>query len=148
MDRPATVLVVDDDEDIRFTTRSVLEEEGYAVLLAADGEEALRYLRALPRPKLVLLDLRMPEMDGHVFLRALQADTELASIPVIILSAASEEVATGLPYPSLRKPFELEALLRAVAAHVPASRTLPASGTQETHYWTVHHPANPSKSAR
>ena len=142
MDTRATVLVVDDDEDIRFATRSVLEEEGYAVQLAANGEEALRCLRSPPQPKLVLLDLRMPEMDGHAFLRELEADPELGRalqrVPVIILSAASDDVTGALPYASLRKPFELAALLEAVAAQLPTARPAPpASGTQETRIGTL-----------
>ncbi len=106
-----TLMVVDDDADIRDMLAEVLEAEGYRVICAADGEEALRVLRqGPPYPSLILLDLMMPGMDGWEF-RALQAkDPALAGIPVIVLTA------DGKPAPidaagHLTKPVPLQALL-------------------------------------
>jgi CheY-like chemotaxis protein len=83
-----TVLVVDDDEDIRFAMSDTLEAEGYRVLLAEDGLDALAKLRAgSERPNLILLDLMMPKMDGSSFCAAKRQDPELSPIPVVIVSA-------------------------------------------------------------
>jgi CheY-like chemotaxis protein len=82
------VLVVDDDPATCAGLASALEAEGYAVAQAADGSEALQALRAGLRPGLILLDLAMPGMDGWAFLRERERDAELASIPVIVVSAA------------------------------------------------------------
>jgi len=83
-----TLLVVDDDEDIRLAMYDTLEAEGYQVLLAEDGEDALRTLRAAAAPpSLILLDLMMPNLDGPGFCAAQQQDPALARIPVVIISA-------------------------------------------------------------
>jgi CheY-like chemotaxis protein len=83
-----TVLVVDDDEDIRFAMSDTLEAEGYRVLLAEDGLDALAKLRAGgERPHLILLDLMMPNMDGGAFCAAKRQDPQLSPIPVVIVSA-------------------------------------------------------------
>ena len=73
MEAHHTLLVVDDDMDIRDALQDALELEGYAVQLAADGLEALERLRSSePRPQLILLDLMMPRMDGVAFREALR----------------------------------------------------------------------------
>jgi CheY-like chemotaxis protein len=85
-----TVLVVDDDEDIRLAMSDTLEAEGYRVVLAEDGLDALAKLRAgSERPNLILLDLMMPNMDGSGFCAAKQQDPALSAIPVVIVSADS-----------------------------------------------------------
>jgi len=82
-----TVLVVDDEESIRFLYREELEEEGYTVITAADGEEALRKVRS-DKPDLITLDIRMPGMDGiEVLQRIREMDKE---IPVIMSTAYGE----------------------------------------------------------
>jgi CheY-like chemotaxis protein len=68
------VLIVEDDEDIRTTTADILLEEGYSVRLAANGKEALGWLRAGLRPCVILLDLMMPVMSGYEFLKTLRAE--------------------------------------------------------------------------
>lgn len=112
-----TVLVVDDDPYIREALAEVLEDEGYPVATAADGEEALERLAGAPAPALILLDLRMPGMSGWELRRRLLADPSLAGIPVVLLSADSrlEEAQAVLGAAgSLRKPPSLEDLLAAV----------------------------------
>ena len=80
------VLIVDDDEDMRRHARSVLEREGWPVVEAGDGVEALdRVAQAIPR--LILLDLDMPIMDGFDFLRAFRARSGCADVPVVVLTA-------------------------------------------------------------
>jgi CheY-like chemotaxis protein len=81
-----SVLLVDDDTDMRHHARTMLERDGWSVVEAANGEEALdRVTEALPR--VVLLDLEMPIMDGFDFLRAFRARPGCASIPVVVLTA-------------------------------------------------------------
>jgi DNA-binding response OmpR family regulator len=114
-----TVLVVEDEEDIRDTVAEALLDEGYDVVRACDGAEALEKLRAC-RPGLVLLDLMMPRMDGWAFRAAQREDPAVSRIPVIVLSA--EGKVTGLDAAGfLRKPFELDELLTAVRHQVAAA---------------------------
>lgn len=114
------VLVVDDDDDIRNDLAEMLREEGFAVETAADGEEALRRLRAGSRPRLILLDLMMPKMNGWDFRAEQRRDPLLAAIPVAIIS--------GVPKPNdggafldtvawLRKPFDLDLLMATIQSH-------------------------------
>jgi CheY-like chemotaxis protein len=84
------VLVVEDNAETRGVVEMLLEINGYAVALACDGAEALDYLRAGNRACLIVLDLRMPVMDGWTFLRILKDDPALADIPVIAFSANLE----------------------------------------------------------
>ncbi|MBI2391916.1 MAG: response regulator [Deltaproteobacteria bacterium] len=118
-----TILVVDDDEDICSLVAAILEDEGYAVRTAANGAEALKNLRTLGKPDLILLDMKMPVMDGWEFARRLR--TECADdVPVVVFSAAenpalraSEVHAKGW----IGKPLELDALLDAVSRNVRSS---------------------------
>jgi CheY-like chemotaxis protein len=87
MKRKDPILVVDDDEDIRESLRDLLEEDGFPVLTASHGEEALAKLRTSVRPCLIILDLMMPIMDGYQFHEALKADPALRKLPVLILTA-------------------------------------------------------------
>lgn len=113
-----TLLVVDDDLDIRDALQDVFELEGYAVLLAADGLEALAQLRQVETPPgLILLDLMMPRMDGFAFREALRHDSALSDIPVLVASADLDikGAAEGLDVAGwLRKPLDLSELLSAV----------------------------------
>ncbi|QSQ22181.1 response regulator [Pyxidicoccus parkwayensis] len=113
-----TLLVVDDDLDIRDALQDVFELEGYAVLLAADGLEALAQLRQVETPpRLILLDLMMPRMDGFAFREALRHEAALSDIPVLVASADLDVkgAAEGLDVAGwLRKPLDLSELLSAV----------------------------------
>jgi CheY-like chemotaxis protein len=80
------VLVVEDDEATRLVVRRVLEAEGCDVAEAANGRIGLDRL-AEQRPSLVLLDLVMPEMDGFEFLEAMREQSDLATVPVIVVTA-------------------------------------------------------------
>lgn len=108
------VLVVDDDPDIRAIVRLVLEEEGYAVVLASNGQEALIRV-AEDRPRLVLLDLTMPVMNGWQCNNWLQ-DT-VPDLPVIFMSAglrARQEAEAHRAAGYLSKPFDLAELVSTV----------------------------------
>ena len=78
-----TILVVDDDPDVRQLLQRHLSREGFQVLTAAGGEEGLRLARQV-RPRAITLDVMMPGMDGWAVLTALKKDPELATIPVLL----------------------------------------------------------------
>jgi CheY-like chemotaxis protein len=91
----APILIVDDNPETRAALTAVLETEGYHVATATDGQEGLDYLRAGRPACLVILDLRMPIMDGWEFLREVRDDPELAKIPIVAFSAAVESDVPG-----------------------------------------------------
>jgi len=115
--RRRDVLVVDDDADIREVVQSILACDGYAVRSAENGAQALELVRA-QRPDLILLDIRMPVMDGREFHRRLgQLDPE-RRIRVAMMSAYADldEISGALAVDArLRKPFEMEELQATVA---------------------------------
>ena len=109
-----SILVVDDDSDIRDTLTDILGEEGYRVAGVRNGREALAYLSARTRPSLILLDMMMPEMDGWRFRQEQQRNPAIAGIPVVILSAhgSVREAALALGAADyLRKPLRVDNLL-------------------------------------
>jgi CheY-like chemotaxis protein len=111
------VLVVDDDPDIRETVREILEEQGYRVLDAENGLEALGRLRAGSMPDLILLDLSMPIMGGPEFCSERQKDPALSRIPVVVVTATGspdQKVSRLLINGLLRKPVGLDELLGTV----------------------------------
>jgi CheY-like chemotaxis protein len=113
MTHGGTVLVVEDDLDIREVMRMVLEASGYQVLEAGDGAEALAVARA-HRPRLILLDLMMPGMDGFQFRESQLRDPAIAAIPVVIVSgggAVPEKAAELGAAGYLVKPTDLQRLL-------------------------------------
>jgi CheY-like chemotaxis protein len=81
-----TILVVDDDPLIRDAVRELLSEEGYAVQVAEDGLEALERLSQMGPPALILLDLRMPRLDGWQFLARRESVGRGERVPVVLLS--------------------------------------------------------------
>jgi CheY-like chemotaxis protein len=112
-----SVMVVEDDADIRSALVTILSEEGYAVLSARHGREALEALRGGARPDVILLDLMMPVMNGADFRLAQLADPTLAHIPVVVLTADGtfrEAAQTLGAAAAFSKPFELGALLSSI----------------------------------
>jgi CheY-like chemotaxis protein len=108
------ILVIDDDPAIRATVAEILMSEGYAVATATNGADGLHSLEKID-PALVLLDMRMPIMDGWGFARAIQARG--IDIPILVMTAAQDarrwahEIgAEGY----IAKPFDVSALLNAV----------------------------------
>lgn len=89
-DQPA-VLVAEDDEQIAYLLQFLLEREGYRVLLARDGHEAQRLIDDIPPPQLTILDIMMPYADGFELLARLRAKPDWHNIPVIMLTARSQE---------------------------------------------------------
>lgn len=109
----ATVLVVDDDDDLRETVRGMLECEGYATIGVRNGAEALAVLEESAKPSLVLLDLVMPIMNGWALLDALSLDQRWAGIPRLVMSSLYPGLNIGTT-PSVRKPFEWGPFMSAV----------------------------------
>ena len=111
------VMVVDDDDEIREALSDVLADEGYEVVGARDGQQALDYLKTGRRPNAILLDLWMPVMDGWQLRHELLSDSKLSDIPVIVLTAVRDQRAQGLMVADvLTKPVQLERLLGVLAA--------------------------------
>jgi len=111
------ILVVDDEVEIRRTLAEILEDEGYRVDLAENGQEALGLIDPDCPPVLILLDLMMPVMDGWTFLAALRSEQGLARIPVVIVSAASHHAPAPSPPVKqvMSKPLSIDRLLEAVS---------------------------------
>ncbi|HKW21491.1 MAG TPA: response regulator [Ktedonobacterales bacterium] len=127
----AHVLVVDDDASIRDLVRMVLEDEGYAVAEAADGQAALDLLRVFAPPAVVIVDGFMPRLSGLELLAIVAREPGLAWRHAYVLATGSSEIAvplggtqaTAMPVRLLAKPFDIQTLLEVVAA---AAATLPS----------------------
>lgn len=120
MDAPL-VLVVDDDDDIRTMLGWVLEANGYRVACAADGDAALEWLRTHDPPRLALVDLMMPKIDGDDLVREIRRLPGFAGLPIVIVSghgAAAESARAAGAVGWLAKPVELDELLETVARFV------------------------------
>jgi CheY-like chemotaxis protein len=113
-----TVLVIEDDGDIRETIAELLEERNYRPLLASNGAVALVELRAVQtKPCLILLDVMMPVMDGRTFRVQQQTDPSLHDIPVVVLSAHADARAAAVEMNAdgfLKKPIDLGRLMETV----------------------------------
>jgi DNA-binding response OmpR family regulator len=109
-----SILLVDDERDLVFYTKLFLEEKGYEVTEAYDGQQALEVLETF-RPDLVLLDVTMPRLSGWDVLKRMQEDPEKVDIPVLMLTARSEDAdkargwELGVTWYQT-KPFELDEL--------------------------------------
>jgi two-component system response regulator MprA len=118
-----TVLVVDDEPTLRSILVDVLVDEGYAVVTARDGQEALEIF-ARDAPDLVLMDVMMPRMDGPTAVRALRALPNGTTVPIVLASAVMSSNGVDLGIDGfLRKPFELDDLLQLIGrlVDVPGS---------------------------
>jgi len=114
---PKTILVVDDKASVRMLVREYLTEQGFRVVVAADGREAL-YAARHEKPDLILLDIMMPEMDGYEFISAHRRE---ADTPIILLTARLEETdkVLGLELGAddyITKPFGMRELLARIRA--------------------------------
>jgi len=110
-----SILLIDDDADTRRSLREYLTGEGFLVHTARDGQHALNVLERI-QPDLILLDYKMPVMDGKQFLSVMRRTPQLQPIPVVILSAATREWsgANLEVVDVLTKPVDLELLLATV----------------------------------
>jgi CheY-like chemotaxis protein len=102
-----TVLVVDDDANVRSLYVDALEESGHLVMTATDGLDAMRRLNDGAAPCVVLADVRMPRMDGFELARAVGRDPRLASMPVVVMTG---DKILSFTSPALDKPFSVPEL--------------------------------------
>ena len=117
---PRTVLIVEDDLDIRETLKLEMELQGFHVLVAAEGAEALAVLRSAGAGdvSLIVLDLMMPGMNGYDFRSEQLADPALAHIPVLIMTGFGDAAAAAARLgcrAGINKPFSLDTLSEAIA---------------------------------
>ncbi len=117
----AKVLIVDDDDGIRYVLRELLAEEGFQVYTASNGAEALEMLQREGKC-IILLDMRMPGMDGRAVLQALEANPRLKRKARVALMSAGWGLTQPRPNPQpamvqaiLEKPFELDTVVEVVS---------------------------------
>ncbi|SRR6266496_3161482 len=118
------VLIVEDDSALREALTQVLTDEGYELLSARDGLEAVNCLRKGHRPDVILLDLSMPVVNGWEFRMFQKRDPDLAHIPVILITAGDysrDEVAWLEPSALIRKPLDLPYLLSVIRRYCASS---------------------------
>ena len=121
------VLVVEDDNDLRESLSQALRDNGFSVVSANNGQQALEALEAGARPSVILLDLMMPILNGWELRDALRDDPRFAEIPQLVISAYMDEAeqhVLALPADDcIRKPFHIRILIEAIERHcAPRSR--------------------------
>jgi CheY-like chemotaxis protein len=122
MKQAGMILIVEDDPDIRLDLAEILRGEGYDVVTAGEGHEALDRLRGAGCPSVILLDLMMDGMNGWDFRDQQLQDPALAGIPVVILSGLVEgprHAANLAAADLIVKPIALDSLLETVHRHCP-----------------------------
>ena len=125
-DQPRRILLVEDDRFLRKAAETTLKQQGYTVITAADGEEALRVARSAP-PDLILLDVIMPKLNGFQVLDALKKDPTTAHVPVIILSNLGQDrdvqqaMEAGATAYFIKADLSLQALVQRVGETLAAS---------------------------
>lgn len=112
------ILVVDDEEDMRYAVKMQLEANGYEVLTAKDGQEGLTLARK-ETPDLIILDLMLPKLDGYQVCRMLKFDNKYKGIPIVIFTARAQTGDEELGYQVgadayVAKPFEPKRLLEKI----------------------------------
>ena len=117
-----TILVVEDDANVLAILTASLEGEGYAVVAAWDGRQALEWVRSVP-PDLILLDMMLPVMSGYDAMAALKAEPATAAIPVVGISAKATvedvELASDLGVDAyITKPFRIAQVLHTIEAYI------------------------------
>jgi len=118
----ARIFVVDDDPDMAYSTRTVLEMHGYEVVVFHDSRKAIDEIRK-QKPDLILMDMMMPEFSGAEAVKLIKSDETLANIPIIIVTGllSPEEyfemtriAVDGKTYKTLCKPYKIDELLKVV----------------------------------
>lgn len=115
------ILIVEDNRDAQEGLYSLLFREGYSVLTADNGQQALDLLERGIRPRLVLLDLVLPKVTGSDVLRYMQSDPELRTTRIIVITAMNPKDVHVVADVILYKPIDVPALLNAVADLMPPS---------------------------
>ena len=124
------VMIIDDEKDLVYLLKVVLEKEGFEVIESFNGKEAYELLSKIEKkadvPDAILLDVMMPEMDGYTFQSKLQENEKLNDIPVIILTARGQmkdlfEISSNV-FAFLEKPFEPKNLVKMVKEAVESKK--------------------------
>ena len=126
---PKTLVLLDEDFETQEAMRYVLEGEGYSVLVAGTGLEALGLIDSLHVPFLVILSLTVPVVDGYELLEAIQARTDLPDFPIVLMSGHTKtELRFGgrSVVAALQKPVKLGALLHTLDEFCPVEEPCPA----------------------
>lgn len=125
--QPETVMVVEDETIISETVAAALEDEGYRVLTARDGQDALQMVQREP-PDAIVLDLMLPNVDGWYVVRWCRAHPATTDTPIIVVSAARDapQDADIQPLVFVEKPFDLDVLLVLVEDAISSSATTTA----------------------
>jgi len=123
---PSSILIVDDEADLRSVLRFGLEAEGFRVLESGDGEDGLRKAQQ-EAPDLMVLDLMLPKMDGYKVCRALKFDDRYRTMPILILSARSgardRQLALDMGADDfITKPYDMHDLVRRIRAHLERAK--------------------------
>jgi CheY-like chemotaxis protein len=108
------ILVVEDEVEIQLALKEALEWEGYRVITASNGNEALDTISRVLPPCVILLDLMMPVMDGWEFSETLRADEELSTIPIVVVSAYTDRAVEIGAQEAIGKPVNLSTLFSLV----------------------------------
>jgi two-component system chemotaxis response regulator CheY len=109
-ERSKKILVVEDDEFLREAVAECLSGLGVTVVEARDGLEALQVLALAPAPGAILLDMRLPRLDGEGFLQAVRRDPVLADIPIVTMSGWEQPEASPPVTSRVSKPFDMDEL--------------------------------------
>jgi CheY-like chemotaxis protein len=140
MDKRPLVLIAEDDESLRTSLEKFLESEGYDVIATPNGAAALQKIRSgNRRPDLILLDLRMPILNGWEFLAVREGDPVLLLIPVIVLSGEEKQPKPDLgPVVYVTKPVDFAQLGRAVAETLEEAMPDPERLPRASEPWSIH----------
>ncbi len=135
----STILLVDDEQDIVETLRYSLEREGYSTLSARTGAAAMNYLGQSQTPDLVLLDWMLPDMSGTEVCRSLRTAERTRRIPVIMVTARSEEIDRVVGFEIgaddyVTKPFSVRELLLRIKAILRRRANPPGTNGEEAHF--------------
>jgi CheY-like chemotaxis protein len=122
------ILIIDDDVDFCASMRELLVGRGYTLLTSASGREALDLLAGPSLPHAIIVDVRMPDMDGYAFLAACEVDTRLREIPILVVSAYGDP--TGVEVDFLSKPVNVSRLLRSLEKITGDARATPRPRTE------------------
>jgi CheY-like chemotaxis protein len=116
--RRSVVYLVDDDDDLRALLDRALEREGYLVLEARDGKEALARMRGCSLPGVAVIDLVMPGMDGWALAEAMSSDPSLQRVPIVVITSRGRGPVKGAAR-VIAKPCTAEAIIGAIQDVLP-----------------------------
>lgn len=118
------ILIIEDDHDIRVCFRQALENQGFQVYSVSNGKDALILLKNIPAPKLIILDLGMPIMNGEEFIKLKNLDPNLSGIPILIASCYEDRAQRLEPNPSILKPVDVDSFVKKVVECLSVNKVL------------------------